>query len=285
MNVRTRWATACICCVTGGAAAAAGLQLVDDPDLGEFIEIVGFGGVQLVLGADGEAFIPGATFPGNFVLQAGQILVGENGGVAFGAATISDLEAVNQPIPSQDAFMGNQAALVFWDDIDDKDGDSFYLSLKGHPDLDDRVIVQWDFGNFDGNGSVLKFQVQIFPNPEPTGLYAQYAYRIEGPAMSAGTSATIGYQDGEAGHGDLQLSFNTPGVVIDGTVISLLIPDATVCPGDLDGDCRTDIDDFLILLVQWGWCGDCAPAACPADLDGDCVVGIGDLLFLLANWS
>ena len=76
-----------------------------------------------------------------------------------------------------------------------------------------------------------------------------------------------------------------PGVVIDGTVISLLIPDATVCPGDVDGDCDADIDDFLILLRQWGLCGDCAPAACPADLDGDCVVGIRDLLLLLANWS
>jgi DNA-binding beta-propeller fold protein YncE len=58
------------------------------------------------------------------------------------------------------------------------------------------------------------------------------------------------------------------------------------CPhlnGDLNGDCVIDGTDLLILLSEWGKCGD--PDDCPADLNGDGVVDGGDLLILLANWG
>ena len=54
-------------------------------------------------------------------------------------------------------------------------------------------------------------------------------------------------------------------------------------PGDLDGDGTVGASDLLILLANWGPCGDCKD--CPADLDGDCTVGASDLLILLANWG
>ncbi|MHC4776236.1 MAG: hypothetical protein ACYTBR_13360, partial [Planctomycetota bacterium] len=41
--------------------------------------------------------------------------------------------------------------------------------------------------------------------------------------------------------------------------------------------------DFLILLSQWGPCGDCAD--CPADFDGNCAVDVVDFLIQLANWT
>ncbi len=55
------------------------------------------------------------------------------------------------------------------------------------------------------------------------------------------------------------------------------------CLGDLDGDCMVGVKDLLILLGNWGLCGDCND--CPADLDGDCSVGVKDLLILLGNWG
>ncbi|MEE8458780.1 MAG: hypothetical protein V3S08_02840 [Phycisphaerales bacterium] len=54
----------------------------------------------------------------------------------------------------------------------------------------------------------------------------------------------------------------------------------------MDGDSLVGINDFLIVLAEWGKCQDCVtPQACPADLDADCNVGITDLLLVLANWT
>ena len=41
--------------------------------------------------------------------------------------------------------------------------------------------------------------------------------------------------------------------------------------GDLDCDGAVGASDVLILLANWGPCGDCDD--CPADLNGDCTVG------------
>lgn len=56
-----------------------------------------------------------------------------------------------------------------------------------------------------------------------------------------------------------------------------------VIPGDIDGDGSVGVNDLLILLANWGPCGDCND--CPADLDENCTVGVSDLLILLANWG
>ena len=56
-------------------------------------------------------------------------------------------------------------------------------------------------------------------------------------------------------------------------------------PGDLNGDGTVGIDDFLMLLGDWGPCAVPCPPSCRADLDGDCDVGIVDFLTLLANWG
>jgi len=54
-------------------------------------------------------------------------------------------------------------------------------------------------------------------------------------------------------------------------------------PGDLNGDGVVDGADLLILLSDWGECGQ--PEECPADLNGDGFVNGADLLELLGNWS
>jgi len=53
--------------------------------------------------------------------------------------------------------------------------------------------------------------------------------------------------------------------------------------GDIDGDGVVGASDLLLLLANWGLCGDCND--CPADLDGNCSVSAADLLILLSNWG
>ena len=116
-------------------ADAGTLQIVDNLP-GNFVDISQTGGTPLNLGDDEEVDI--GTFPGNFVLLSGSVVVGNNGGLGFGNATVSDLAPGNEPIPSTSAFLGGQAALVFWDDIDDKQGDVFFSQAA------DLLIVQWN---------------------------------------------------------------------------------------------------------------------------------------------
>ena len=52
------------------------------------------------------------------------------------------------------------------------------------------------------------------------------------------------------------------------------------CPWDLDATAQVTINDFLLLLFQWG-----TDPAGPPDFDGDGDVGIVDFLELLANWG
>ncbi len=259
------------------SAVGQPVHFIEEPDAGPFVDIEAVG-QPLNLLDDGEASIL-PMFSGNFIFRPGLVVVGQNGGMGFGQKTETELGPDNQEIPSGEAFVGGQAALAFWDDIDDKEGDVFFTELVDDPQLGTRLIVQWNYHNFDGAGSTLRFQVHILDNTEPTGTYAQYFYEIEGAATGAGASATIGYQDGFSGHNDLQYSFNLVNAVTDGTVLSMLVPD----PADLNADGLVGIVDFLILLAAWGPCADCD--SCPADVNGNCVVGLPDLLDLLSRWG
>ena len=58
------------------------------------------------------------------------------------------------------------------------------------------------------------------------------------------------------------------------------LPTLAPCDLDLDGDCRTDFTDLVVLLSAWGPC-----SACPADLDRDGQVGFSDLIILLSAWG
>lgn len=261
-----------------GSAGGAELRIVNNPTLGGFLDLSDLETQVIDVGQDGVAVLPIAAFSGNYLLH-GPFTVGQNGGVGFGETCQGNLDPENQPIPSQGAFGGAQATLVLWDDIDDKGGDIGFALLGSEGTPPNTVIIQWSSPNFDGAGSNLWIQLQILDNQEPTGIYARYVYRIKGPSASAGESATIGYQDGFAGFGDIQYSVDASNVVTDGTVLTLLIP----LPADLDGDGSIDVSDILLLLAQWGPCPDCH--ACSADLDGDCNVGIGDLAQMFSSWE
>lgn len=63
------------------------------------------------------------------------------------------------------------------------------------------------------------------------------------------------------------------------------IPDECEAMGDLNGDGRVGIVDFLILIGSWGECDAPCPPICNGDLDGDCNVESLDFLLLLGNWG
>jgi hypothetical protein len=257
---------------------------------GAFIDISETG-TPLGLGDEGEAEItPGfdltqTLFAGD---GSGRIWVSNNGAIGF----LGDEGSVgawyqNTEIPNFGLFGGAhgtpQALAVYWDDLDADTGDVYY-ETQGEPGQ--RVlIIQWHDrphypGDPDLDGDEATFQVQIFENAAPG--QAQFLYQdviFLDSELDNGASATIGYQAGGIGN-DVQWSYDTPGAVHDGDVLTLV---SLACPGDVDGDGDTDHADLGILLAGWG-CHDTANG-CAGDLNGDDKTDQADLGILLSDWG
>ena len=206
-------------------ALAQAIQLFDNIP-GSFVDISG--SKPLVIGADDEIEI--TTFFGNFVFPSGIMVVANNGGVSFQNPPSNDLAPLNAPLPSAAAFGGGQSVLAYWDDFDDKDGEVYFFEQDG------RAIVQWHNRRLGANpASTARFQLQILQDPGPAGLVAQLVFsHIEQTGVEGGSSATIGYQDGGAGFGNAQWSFDTPGAVSNSTVLSLVVADTSPVPATSD---------------------------------------------------
>ena len=63
-------------------------------------------------------------------------------------------------------------------------------------------------------------------------------------------------------------------------VLTIEFTPPAVCPADVDDDGEVGINDFLLVLANWGLC-----PGCPQDIDMDGTVGINDFLLVLANWG
>jgi len=81
---------------------------------------------------------------------------------------------------------------------------------------------------------------------------------------------------------DLVIVNSVPAMRAAGSVTVLLnSPPTPACPWDVDGDGEvTNINDFLILLAEWG-----NDPGGPPDFDNDGTVGITDFLQLIAHWG
>ncbi len=68
-----------------------------------------------------------------------------------------------------------------------------------------------------------------------------------------------------------------------GGSVSVLLNELTPCPADADGDREVGVNDFLLVLAQWGPCpeGD----ECPGDTSGDGIVDVVDYLLILLSWG
>ena len=180
---------------------------------GTWVEIAGTG-TPLNLADDGEINI--VTTLGNIAFPAGVARVGSNGGVRFrGMGT--DLGFTNGALPNTAVFNGDQALLPFWDDMNTVGGtvgNIYWQETQG------RLVIQWDdAGFFNAPGEIATYQIQVFSTGS---IYAQFLYQdIGGTRADNGGSATIGYQAGNA-IDDVQWSFNSPGAVMDGSVLSIV---------------------------------------------------------------
>lgn len=67
--------------------------------------------------------------------------------------------------------------------------------------------------------------------------------------------------------------------VMNGRDVGVILTPVQAPLGDIDGNCRIDTFDLMILLFEWG------KANSPADLDGSGLVDVEDLLMMLGNWT
>lgn len=237
------------CCLLAAPAARAQLDITSTIP-GSFVDI-SMTGTPLGLADDGVAEIT-AGFDLTQTLFAGdgsgRIWVSNNGAVGFlGNGGSAGAFFQNQILPSFALFGGAhgtpQALAVYWDDLDSDTGDVYYQTLGTPGSL--ALIIQWhDRPHYPGDavldGDEATFQVQIFEDATPG--HAQFLYLdldFDDPALDDGASATVGYQ--ADGHGnDVQWSFDTPGSVIGGMVLTLV---NSALPGDMDDDGDVDLDD------------------------------------------
>lgn len=201
--------------VLAGASSAYGqrLRIVDNiPGVFEDIS----DRPPLDIGDDGEVEI--STSVGDFVFPFGVAVIANNGGVGFGVLPDTNLAPDNETIPSLAAFGGGQAVLVYWDDLDDKDGDVFFSEDTGE------LIVQWHNRRLGSGQGTVRCQLKIPHNAGPFGVVAQLIFDdVQQPGVDGGAGATIGYQDGGAGFEDFQWSFNTAGAVSNGLVLTFIV--------------------------------------------------------------
>jgi hypothetical protein len=290
--MRLETARIAIVVLAAGSAAAHGQNLViTDQVPGSFVDISGTG-TPLVLDDDGVTeVVPGFNLAATLFAGdgTGRVWVSNNGAMGFlGDGGIAGAFWLNTALPNFGLFGGAhgepQALAVYWDDIDADTGDVYHATI-GEPGC--RVfIVQWEDrphhpGDPDLDGDEATFQVQIFESGGP--VHAVFAYAdvvFEDAGLDEGASATIGYQDGEDGvRNTVQWSFNEPGAVQAGTVLTLM-DEVMTCPGDVDASGDVGFGDLLQVLAQWGPC-----CGCPQDFDRDGEVSFADLLVLLAAWG
>jgi hypothetical protein len=59
------------------------------------------------------------------------------------------------------------------------------------------------------------------------------------------------------------------------------------CWADIDGNCAVDVDDLVLVILNWGPCPP-PSESCPGDVDscnGNGVVDVDDLVEVILNWG
>jgi hypothetical protein len=205
----------------------AQLSIVDNI-AGSFTDISGTGTLIVGLGDDTEHNF--VTTVGNSKFAAGNVRLGNNGALAFGATT-GNLSFSNIALPGAgpvagvftDATPDPQALLPYWDDLHPGSGP---IGTVHWQEIGGVLIVQWtNIHHFDAQtGPTASFQLKVFS----TGpAFAQFIYSdiMDTPNFAGGAGATIGYVDGASGvngGNNVQWSFNLTGAVSDGTVLSIV---------------------------------------------------------------
>jgi len=197
-------------------SAFASIRIVDDRP-GAFKDIKDTGTVYHLFGNASGFF---TTTIGNEIFPAGEIVISNNGGIAFNPAD-PFLSDDPEPIPSERAFGGSKALLPYWSDIGNHVGNIFAAEVGNV------LVVQWDKKKFEGfpDASAVTFQLQI-PTDIIDGVAAQMLYQAinEGPAFG-GANGSVGYQDGIDGtQNSVQFAVGQAFSVTNLSVLTVLVP-------------------------------------------------------------
>ncbi len=263
-------------CVSG--AGAQNLAFVRNEPGAGFIDIA-IPANRLALGANDVTTIPvtngNALFP-----PGGSWTIGNKGAMGYNVPEgQQSLGGVNAPIPPGNLpgplFGGLAKALApGWDD----EGDSVAFPAGVFALVAaDRLIVQWNRMPVGNAGDTTTFQVQVpFGVTLDCGVYARFIYTdVENPTVNGGAIFSIGYQDGglEGQNSNAPVSFNQPGVIQNGDVLSLtcaLVCAADPnCPADQDGDLDIDSDDIVRLFSNFADGDVCGDQDGDEDVDSD----------------
>ncbi|MBL8761732.1 MAG: hypothetical protein JNL50_10555 [Phycisphaerae bacterium] len=241
---------------------------------GAFTDISGTG-TFVDLGDEDEAFafllpISNGLFP-----LGSSVIIGNNGGIGFSPPS-TNLGPVPAPLPSLAAFGAGKSLLPYWADIGNHVGSIHWQQIG------QTVIVQWT-KPAKPSGFFGTFQLKIFGGilgPEEC-IYAQFIYQdIQGPNWQGGANACIGYQDELLA--SVQWSFNTPGAVSNGTVLSLVNVDCLnghMCPADYNHDGFVNGDDYDAFALDF------EGGALGADLNDDGFVNGDDFDFFASHFE
>jgi hypothetical protein len=189
--------------------------------------------------------------------------------------------------------------------VSDDETDQFTTAVQ--------AIIQWDPAYLEMLGAhslgAVPLQGWGFPSPDPFGLNESDVptdgdgmFVVFAPLGDPAAATPSGALVGTFVFRPLQYSPGTPvdipptagdppgdtiifdgevgGLDVTGTLSGAVIEIVPCCPPDLDYDCVVGVNDFLILLAEWG-----TDPAGPPDLDGDGDVDVTDFLLLLAAWG
>jgi hypothetical protein len=219
-----------ICLLT----AIGGAQSFSTTYPGAFLDISATGGTPIG-GVTDDSISNIVTTVGNPMFPAGNVRICNNGvalsGTTTGAAGFTNYTIPAAGVPVNMTLPYTSALCPWWDDLYPPGGSSsttiWYQESFGV------LYIMWkdEFHYAYAVGTQqITFEIQVYSAPAPGTPWIQFCYSdtvFGGTAaiFDGGASATIGYVVGAGGAGLNTLhSFDTPGVVADGAVLSIFPP-------------------------------------------------------------
>lgn len=198
-----------------------------------------------------------------------------NAMVAFDDGTGEQLYVAGQAFTSAGGQPANRVARwdgSQWSSVGDGFADGIVWGLEVFDDGNGPAL--YAFGTFTASGTT------------PIDRIARWngtVWEQVGAGANGATYRGLAYDDGNGSAMFVGGAYTTIGGVTANRISRFVACEDDGIPGDINGDGEVNVDDLLIVLNNWGECGDCGD--CPADVTGDCHVNVDDLLIVLNSWG